>query len=241
MYPHERDLQIPKWYPQRSQSPQACLRSDPLLACQDREKDCPTCILDPETSGDRQTGGVENLHAGRRSRCRASLVRVDRRVRPRIDGPRHRARRSVSEYHPVHRRLVAVSRDHSSGAGVAEATQLVATPAQLFTGFAVGLPSLAVVCAHCHTRLHEGDEVSVYAYRPVEDARWYLGRSCCPVCAPETVATPTLGTGLSAHRSAGRPIGRDRATPPLGAGRPRGRGVRAAGGRHEPVTLILSN
>jgi hypothetical protein len=34
----------------------------------------------------------------------------------------------------------------------ADGTQLVASPAQLFAGMPVGLPSLVVVCAHCGRR-----------------------------------------------------------------------------------------
>ena len=72
--------------------------------------------------------------------------------------------------------------------------QIVATPAQLFAGMPLGLPSLVVVCAHCDRQLHAGDTVSVYAYRPAEDTPWYLGQSCCQACAPETISAPNPGT-----------------------------------------------
>jgi hypothetical protein len=87
-----------------------------------------------------------------------------------------------------------VSTDQSPRTSTTNEHQVLATPAQLFAGLALGLPSMKVVCAHCHTRLREGDKVSVYAYRPVEDAQWYLGRRCCLDCAPARITTPTLGT-----------------------------------------------
>jgi hypothetical protein len=71
---------------------------------------------------------------------------------------------------------------------------VTATPAQLFTGVEIGLPSLTVLCSRCDKRLREGDSVSVYAYRPVENSRWYVGRCCCSSCAPDRFSTPTLGT-----------------------------------------------
>jgi hypothetical protein len=76
----------------------------------------------------------------------------------------------------------------------ADSLQLIASPNQLFAGMQAGLPSLTVICSRCGAQLGEGDEVSVYAYRPAESTRWYLGRCCCPNCAPTEIATPTLGT-----------------------------------------------
>jgi hypothetical protein len=70
---------------------------------------------------------------------------------------------------------------------------VVAALEQLFTGLRVGLPSLAVRCTECDTQLGDGDQVSVYAYRTVETARWHLARCRCPNCAPDDIATPTLG------------------------------------------------
>ena len=69
----------------------------------------------------------------------------------------------------------------------------VAALEQLFTGLRVGLPSLEVRCCSCATQLNEGDEVSVYTYRTVETPRWHLARCRCPDCAPDEIATPTLG------------------------------------------------
>jgi len=75
-----------------------------------------------------------------------------------------------------------------------EATQCLAAPEQLLAGMEVGLPALDVRCSRCGTQLGEGDSVSVYAYRPAETPRWYLGRCCCLDCAPDQLRTPTLGT-----------------------------------------------
>jgi hypothetical protein len=85
--------------------------------------------------------------------------------------------------------------DNSEGESEDSASpHLLADPAQLFAGMQVGLPSLVVVCSHCGDRLGEGDEVSVYAYRPAETTQWFLGRCCCLQCAPKQILTPTLGT-----------------------------------------------
>ena len=70
---------------------------------------------------------------------------------------------------------------------------VVASLEQLFTGLHVGLPTLTVQCCRCDTQLSEGDEVSVYAYRTVETPRWHLARCRCTKCAPDDIATPTLG------------------------------------------------
>jgi hypothetical protein len=70
---------------------------------------------------------------------------------------------------------------------------VVAALEQLFTGLRVGLPSLEVRCCSCGTQLGEGDTVSVYAYRTVETPRWHLARGWCTECAPDDIATPTLG------------------------------------------------
>lgn len=70
---------------------------------------------------------------------------------------------------------------------------IVAALEQLFTGLRVELPSLEVRCCSCGTQLGEGDTVSIYAYRTVETPRWHLARCRCPGCAPDEIATPTLG------------------------------------------------
>jgi len=69
----------------------------------------------------------------------------------------------------------------------------VAALEQLFTGLRVGLPSLEVRCTGCDTQLGEGAQVSMYAYRTVETPRWHLTRCRCTDCAPDDIATPTLG------------------------------------------------
>jgi hypothetical protein len=69
----------------------------------------------------------------------------------------------------------------------------VAALEQLFTGLRVGLPSLEVWCSGCDTQLGEGDQVSMYAYRTVETPRWHLARCRCLDCAPDEIATLTLG------------------------------------------------
>jgi hypothetical protein len=70
---------------------------------------------------------------------------------------------------------------------------VVAALTQTFTGLRVGLPSLEVHCCRCDAQLGDGDEVSVYAYRTVETPRWHLARCRCLDCAPDDIATPTLG------------------------------------------------
>jgi hypothetical protein len=70
---------------------------------------------------------------------------------------------------------------------------VVATLEQLFTGLRVGLPTLTVQCCGCGTTVGEGEDVSVYAYRTVETPRWHLARCRCLACAPDEIATPTLG------------------------------------------------
>ena len=69
----------------------------------------------------------------------------------------------------------------------------VAALEQLFTGLRVGLPSLESRCTGCDTQLGEADQVSMYAYRTVETPRWHLARCRCTDCAPDDIATPTLG------------------------------------------------
>ena len=70
---------------------------------------------------------------------------------------------------------------------------VVAPLEQLFTGLRVGVPTLTVRCCACGSELGEGDTVSVYAYRTVEAPCWHLARCRCPDCAPDGIATPTLG------------------------------------------------
>jgi hypothetical protein len=77
--------------------------------------------------------------------------------------------------------------------GSAGEQAIVAPLEQLFTGLRVGLPSLEARCCGCGVALGEGDQVSVYAYRPVETPRWHLARCRCPDCAPDEITTPTLG------------------------------------------------
>jgi hypothetical protein len=92
------------------------------------------------------------------------------------------------------------SEDTDDGLGVAgaspgtEESAVVAPLEQLFTGLRVGLPTLTVQCCSCGTQLGEGDQVSVYAYRTVETARWHLVRCQCVDCASDNIETPTLGT-----------------------------------------------
>jgi hypothetical protein len=52
---------------------------------------------------------------------------------------------------------------------------------------------LTVQCCECGAQLHEGDQVSVYAYRTVETPRWDLAWCRCTECAPDDIGTPTLG------------------------------------------------
>jgi hypothetical protein len=87
-----------------------------------------------------------------------------------------------------------VTSPYDPATAVTQPAQVLAPPAQLFAGLEVGLPSLTAVCSHCKTSLGDGDRIAVYAYRPADTTHWSLGRSCCPACAPETIATPTLGT-----------------------------------------------
>ena len=83
---------------------------------------------------------------------------------------------------------------HITGDERATAEHAVVAPLkQLFTGLRVGLPTLTVRCCACGTELGEGDTVSVYAYRTVETPRWHLAQCRCHNCAPDGIATPTLG------------------------------------------------
>ena len=77
--------------------------------------------------------------------------------------------------------------------GAIDEQAVVAPLEQLFTGLRVGLPTLEVRCNGCGTKLSEGDQVSVYAYRTVDTPRWHLARCRCTECAPDGIATPTLG------------------------------------------------
>jgi hypothetical protein len=81
-----------------------------------------------------------------------------------------------------------------AGTGTEDREQAVVAPLeQLFSGLRVGLPTLTVQCCGCGTQLGEGNQVSVYAYRTVETPRWHLARCRCLGCAPNEIATPTLG------------------------------------------------
>ncbi|WP_436903604.1 hypothetical protein [Halovenus halobia] len=83
---------------------------------------------------------------------------------------------------------------HITGDANATAEHAVVAPLkQLFTGLRVGLPTLTIRCCACGAKLGEGATVSVYAYRTVETPRWHLARCRCPDCAPDDIATPTLG------------------------------------------------
>lgn len=48
-------------------------------------------------------------------------------------------------------------------------------------------------CQPCGTPLREGDAATAYAYQPVECDTWSVPRLYCRDCAPDAIATPTLG------------------------------------------------
>jgi len=73
--------------------------------------------------------------------------------------------------------------------------QIATAPRQVLNGCEVGLATQEVCCTGCKQSLTEGDTGVVYAYRPMDAPEWLVARCYCETCAPETVRTPTLGTG----------------------------------------------
>ena len=67
------------------------------------------------------------------------------------------------------------------------------TSSQLLQPVPVGSGAKQCRCHDCHTRLREGQQIGLYAYRLAEADRWDLARVFCRDCTPEQLAGPTLG------------------------------------------------
>lgn len=66
------------------------------------------------------------------------------------------------------------------------------TPPRLFEPVTVGPSPDRCHCTACHTRVHEGEQIGVYAYRLASTDRWDVARVFCRVCTPEQFSEPTL-------------------------------------------------
>jgi hypothetical protein len=71
--------------------------------------------------------------------------------------------------------------------------QVQVTPPQLFEPVTVGPSPDRCHCTACHTPVHEGEQIGVYAYRLASTDRWDVARVFCRVCTPEQLPEPTLG------------------------------------------------
>ena len=63
---------------------------------------------------------------------------------------------------------------------------------QSIRGWSVGIHVIAL-CQYCTKELGEGDEVTVYAYRPVEDQLVSVARLYCNECDRQAIEHPALG------------------------------------------------
>ncbi|MFC7079281.1 hypothetical protein [Halorussus caseinilyticus] len=76
-----------------------------------------------------------------------------------------------------------------------EVVRVEATVEQVLNGVRVGLDGASGVCAYCGRELHDGDCVTVYAYRKAGHDTWNCPRVYCRDCrSGDGVSTPTLGT-----------------------------------------------
>ena len=90
-------------------------------------------------------------------------------------------------------RPVSADGDHAVVDPVAAGPVLVGTVAQLFAGLSLAGLGEPPQCVACGCVMTAGRSSVVAIYRPVEQARWQLGRCYCQRCAPESIETPTLG------------------------------------------------
>ncbi|WP_160135469.1 hypothetical protein [Halococcus salsus] len=63
---------------------------------------------------------------------------------------------------------------------------------QSITGWSLGIRGTAL-CQYCTKELGEGDEVTAYAYRPVEDQLVSVARLYCSECNHREIEHPALG------------------------------------------------
>lgn len=84
-------------------------------------------------------------------------------------------------------------RERPGGDAMTPPVMIQAEPAQVLTGWPVGLPTGHVICVGCGEQLGEGRAVHVYGYRGAERETWDLRRCYCEDCAPHMIHSPTLG------------------------------------------------
>ncbi len=82
---------------------------------------------------------------------------------------------------------------HSSRSDAPGSHRVQVTPPQLFDPVTVGASPDRCQCTACHTHVHEGEQIGVYAYRLASTDRWDVARVFCHACAPEQLPEPTLG------------------------------------------------
>lgn len=63
---------------------------------------------------------------------------------------------------------------------------------QSITGWSVGVRDTAL-CQYCMSELGEGDEVTIYAYRPVENQLVSIARLYCTNCDRQQIKHASLG------------------------------------------------
>ena len=63
---------------------------------------------------------------------------------------------------------------------------------QSITGWDVGVSGTAL-CQYCMSELGEGDAVTVYTYRPIEDQLVSIARLYCTNCDYRQISHPALG------------------------------------------------
>ena len=68
----------------------------------------------------------------------------------------------------------------------------VSAARQSITGWDVGIHGTAL-CQYCTSELGEGDEVTIYAYRPVEEELVSVARLYCTNCDYREINHPALG------------------------------------------------
>ena len=83
--------------------------------------------------------------------------------------------------------------DQQSSVDDTAAPVIRTTPSQLVRPVPVGSSSTQCRCTDCHTTLHEGQQVGLYAYRLADADRWDIARVFCRDCTPERFVGPTLG------------------------------------------------
>ena len=67
------------------------------------------------------------------------------------------------------------------------------TPSQLLEPVTVGPSPEQCHCTACHTRIREGEQIGLYAYRLADTDQWDVARVFCRSCTPAQLRDPTLG------------------------------------------------